>query len=345
MRILAVTNLYPNHLEPNCGVFVEQQIKGLKQIGLDVDVMFVDRVKDGMGVYLVLGRRVRSRIAELKPTIVHVMYGGIMAESVIRVTQHIPIPTVVTFHGSDILGQNSSGLTRKVITRYGVWASWKAARLASGIVVVSKILEDALPEDINRSKIRIIPCGIDLDRFKPLNQDLCRKKLGWRTNRFHILFQNDSGDPIKRPDLAYAAAEMVSRSGICAEMHVLRGVPNNEVPIWLNASDVLLLTSLHEGSPTIIKEALACNLPIVSVDVGDVSERVKQIEGCYLAMPNPDDLAAKLIQVRAGSQRIEGRIKMQELSLERVALRLKEFYGEVLVYSKSQLSTEALATS
>jgi teichuronic acid biosynthesis glycosyltransferase TuaC len=124
--------------------------------------------------------------------------------------------------------------------------------------------------------------------------------------------------------------EAVNRLGIDAEIHYLRGVPNSEVPVWINASDVMLLTSLHEGSPTIIKEALACNLPVVSVVVGDVRERIQGIKGCYLALSDPGDLANKLRLVHDGLRRVDGRIQMQEFSLERVALRLREFYSEVL---------------
>jgi len=113
-------------------------------------------------------------------------------------------------------------------------------------------------------------------------------------------------------------------------MHELRGVPHLQVPVWLNAADVMLLTSLHEGSPNIIKEALACNVPVVSVDVGDVGEQIQGIEGCHLALPTPDDLAPKLLLVHAALRRVAGRAKMQELSLERIALRLREFYSELL---------------
>jgi len=328
IRILAITNLYPTSHEPASGTFVEQQIKGLRQIGLTVELMFVDRGQRGMRAYLGLGRQVRSRIAELQPDLVHVMYGGVMAEEVTRAVKDRP--TVVTFHGSDLLGENLSGSLRKLIARCGVLASWAAARRASGIVVVSKVVQRALPRIADRSKVRVIPCGIDLDRFKPLSRDSCRTRLGWSADCFHILFQSDSGDPVKRPGLAHAAVGALKRSGIHAEMHQLRGVPNNEVPDWLNASDVVLLTSLHEGSPTIIKEALACDLPVVSVDVGDVRERIQDVAGCYLALPEPADLAEKLRMVHHGPKRGAGRIKMQDLSLERVALRLREFYGELL---------------
>jgi teichuronic acid biosynthesis glycosyltransferase TuaC len=328
MRILAVTNMYPTVHAPASGIYVEQQIEGLRRIGLEVEVAFVNRLQKGMSAYLGLGRQVRARIAHFQPDLVHIMYGGIMAAQITRTVTGRP--TVVTFHGSDLLGEHLSGSLRKVIAAYGVWASRRAAQGADGVVIVSKGLQDALPEDIDPSKVRIIPCGIDLERFKPLDQGTCREQLDWDASRFHVLFPSDSGNSVKRPNLARDAVDALNRLGIRAEMHYLHGVPNPNVPVWLNASDVLLLTSLHEGSPTIVKEALACNLPIVSVDVGDVRERIEGIQGCYLASANPNDLAIKLSLAHAGPRRVVGRIKMQELSLECIALRLKEFYSQVL---------------
>jgi len=326
MRILAVTNMYPVPEAPTLGMFVEQQIKGLRQIGLDVYVMYVNRFQKGMLVYVDLPSQLRVQIDRFQPDVVHAMYGGIMADQVTRTVRDRP--TVVTFHGSDLLGQCLSGRLRNLIANYGVRASWKAARRTHRIVAVSKILQDALPKDVNRSKVRIIPNGIDLERFKPLDRDECRNRLGWDRDTFHLLFASNSGDPVKRPELAQAAVHAFQRTGIRAEMHYLCRVPNNEVPVWLNASNVVLLTSLHEGSPTIVKEALACNLPVVSVNVGDVSERINGIEGCYVALPDPIDLATKLSLVHSGKGRVVGRVKMQEFSLERIALRLRSLYLE-----------------
>ena len=328
MRILAVTNMYPTPLVPVSGTFVEQQIKSLKQIGLDVDVVFVNRAQAGMRVYLTLGRKIRYRVAKFHPDIVHIMYGGVMADEVTRTIQDRP--TVVSFCGSDLLGETLSGSVRKLISEYGVLASYRAARRATGIVVKSKNLKNALPTCVRHSKVRIIPNGVDFERFKPLDRDQCRNGLGWDPNTFHILFPANSGDPVKRPKLAQAAVNSFQRMGIRAEIHYLRGVPNNEVPVWLNGSNVLLVTSQHEGSPNIVKEALACNLSIVSVDVGDVSERVGGIEGCYIALPDQNDLAAKLLLVHAGKGKVSGRDKMKEFSLESIAGQLVTLYSEVL---------------
>ena len=328
MRILAVTNMYPTPQHPTLGVFVEQQVKGLKRIGLDIDVLLVDRASRGVGAYCSLSRRIRASVADVQPDIVHVMYGGVTAD----ITTHAACrrPVVISFCGSDLLGASLSGTVRTLITGCGVLASHRAARKASGIVVKSQNLRDALPADIDASRIRLIPNGIDLDRFRPLDRHTCRHQLGWRADRFHILFSSNAGDPCKRPALAQDAVRALNDLGVPGELHQLSGVRHDEVAIWLNASNALLLTSVTEGSPNIVKEALACDVPVVSLDVGDVAKHIRGIPGCYLAVPEPTDLAAKLRRVHSGVSRIAGRDKMQELSLERVARRVADFYHDLL---------------
>lgn len=328
MRLLAITNIYPTPESPMSGPFVEQQIKGLREGGLDVDVLHVDRTRKGMAAYLGLARCLRHYVEEIDPDIVHAMYGGVMADIVTSLVRDRP--TVVSFCGSDLLGELLSGRVRKLISAFGVLASHRAARRASGIVVKSRNLERALPANVNRRKIRIIPNGVDLELFRPLDRDACRDKLGWGPDHFHVLFPTNCGDARKRIGLARAAVEVGYRAGLNAVIHELKGVSHSEVPVWLNASDVVLLTSLHEGSPNVIKEALACNVPVVSADVGDVRERIDGIEGCFLALPEPGDLAAKLCRVESGMRRIAGRGKLQHLSLEHIAHRLKQFYFEIM---------------
>src|SRR5258708_2193647 len=116
LRVLAVTNMYPTRETPDRGTYVEQQIKGLKQIGVDIQVMVVDRVQKGATAYFGMGRQVRALITEFQPDIVHVMYGGVMADMVTRAVDDVP--TVVSFNGSDLLGELLSGPIRKFISRY-----------------------------------------------------------------------------------------------------------------------------------------------------------------------------------------------------------------------------------
>ncbi len=328
MRILAVTNMYPTPERPTNGIFVEQQIRGLRAKGVEMEVFFVDRLSQGMSCYYRMRRALAVAVERFEPDLLHVMYGGVMADQVTR--QFSGWPLVVTFHGSDLFGENHSGWVRKWISHYGVLCSRKAAWRARGIVVVSRFLEGLLPSGVDRSKVRIIPCGVDLERFEPQDREECRRRLGWAVDGFHVLFASNAGDPVKRPALAREAVALLRRSGVRAELHYLREVPYADVPRWLNASDAVILTSFQEGASTIVKEALACNVPVVSVDVGDVAERIEGIEGCYLAESDAVDLAEKLRRVHDGPRRVQGRERMQDLSIERIAERLGDFYEEVL---------------
>lgn len=327
MKILAVTNIYPTRERPGSGVFIEQQVKSLSSRGMDTRVMFVDRRSEGPSIYYRIGPKLDRELREFAPDVVHVMYGGVMADQVTK--QHGLPPVIVTFHGSDLLGENLSGLTRKLISHYGVLCSRRAARRADGIIVVARHLLKALGRSVNLSKVQVIPCGINLERFKPSDRSACQKRLGWQTEEFHVLFATSAGDPVKRPELARAAVDLLKRKCGRATFHVLSGTPNSEVPCWLNAADVLLLTSKHEGSPTIVKEALACGLPVVSVNVGDVAERIEGIDGCHLAEAEPAALARKLEGVFECRKRVDCREKLHELSCEMVAGKLEHIYQQI----------------
>ncbi len=345
LRILAITNIYPCPDRPWLGTFVEQQVAGLKSVGVEAQVLYFNRKKEGPLIYYRMGSRIAEAISAFQPHLLHVMYGGVMADKVTR--RSWPAPVVVTFHGSDILGENLSGPWRKLISRCGVWSSWRAARRAAGIVVVARHLEQALPGDVDRRKIRVIPCGIDMARFKPMDQETCRQKLGWAAGTFHVLFPANTGDPVKRPWLAQAAIQTLKQQGIRAELHMLSGLPYADVPMWINASDVLILTSLHEGSPMVVKEALACEVPVVSVDVGDVAERIASIDGCHLVGAEPGEIAIGLREVWKRKRRVDSANFIQSVSIGTIAERLKSFYGELLrpqatCHSPKMAGTEAL---
>jgi glycosyltransferase involved in cell wall biosynthesis len=246
---------------------------------------------------------------------------------------------IVTIHGSDLLGERLSGPVRRVFAGIGVLASRAAAKRADGIVTVATHLAQVLPTRVDRAKVRVIPCGIDLNLFKPMDPVQCRRELGWNEDVFHVLFAV-SGDPVKRPALAHSAVAALAELGVKAQIHEMRHVPYNRVPTWINAAHALLLTSLHEGSPTIVKESLACNVPVVSTDVGDVRERIHGVSGCAVIDDNPQALAHALRAACLARNRSDGRSRVEELSLSRTAGRLKDFYTEVIA-ARDRSSTAA----
>jgi teichuronic acid biosynthesis glycosyltransferase TuaC len=328
MRILAVTNIYPSSANPALGTYVAQQVKSLHGIGLAVDVWYLDRAVQGRGVYLRMSKRLREKVKGGRYDLVHIMYSGIMADLATKAVRSMP--TVVTIHGSDLQGSELSPPLQRLSAYIGVLATRRAARRADGVITVSPGLRAALPANIDRSKVRVIPCGIDLERFKPQDRLKCRQELGWDGNALHILFATAREDPIKRPELAFKAVDALRDLGMRAEMHVMQGIPYDRVPTWINASNALILTSQREGSPTIVKECLACNVPVVSVDVGDVANLMEGVEGCLIAAADPAALAAGLRAACSMRRQINGRGRMECLSLERTAIQIQEFYNEVL---------------
>ena len=327
MKVLAITNLYPTAANPWLGNFVEQQVKGLQEIGQDVDVLSLDRAELGPQIYIRMGEEVRQRFKQKKYDLVHVMYGGVMADLSTRMLSDVP--SIVTIHGSDLLGDRLSDPIRRFSAYLGIFASRRAIRRADGVIVVSAQLRDALPNTVSRSKVRIIPCGIDLHRFSPQDPEACRRKLGWNPDSYHILFAT-SGSSIKRPGLARQAVRHLQELGTKAEMHEMRGLPYDQVPIWINASHALILTSLHEGSPTIVKECLACNVPVVSVDVGDVRERTQGIAGCFVVPAKEEELAISLQAACKARPQVNSRDHIQDLSITSIAEKISRFYNEVI---------------
>ncbi len=330
MRILAVTNMLPSPATPRAGTFIEQQIQGLRDVGVKVEVTLVDRAQFGVRAYVGTRDAVRDGIKAAQPDIVHTMYGGVMADLATRECGEVP--AVVSFCGVDLLGAGYGSLSYRFRTWVGVKASNRAARRADAIVVKSRNLEQGLPRGIDHRFVWIIPNGVSLERFRPMDRRACQAELGWRNDAFHILFSTtDRSDAKKRLSLAEAAVDRLIGKGLKVEIHGFRNLPHEKVPVWLNAADVTLMTSRSdEGSPNIIKEALACNRPVVSVDVGDVRERIEGISGCFLADATPEDLAAKLVRVFDGPREVASRGRMEGLSLEGVARRLVELYESVI---------------
>jgi glycosyltransferase involved in cell wall biosynthesis len=328
LRVLAVTNLYPTRHSPTSGTFIEQQIEGLRRIGVTVDILFCDRGHGGKKVYVGLRRQLHNRLGAFKPHIIHVMYGGVMARKVTTAVRHTPV--IVSFCGTDLLGEPLVPIYSRLIRQYGVWASYKAARLASAIIVKAKNLQSALPSDIDASKVHVIPNGVNLDRFKPMDRERARCILGWPSDTAVVLFVTVAGHPRKRLGLAMEAFNRMNVCDFKTQFHVMQGVPHDQVPLWLNASDVLLLTSVHEGGVNIVKEAMACNLPIVSVDVGDVRERLLGVRSSMIVDEDPEMLARAMRQILCRHERSDGRSHLSDLTITKVARRLIEVYSTAI---------------
>lgn len=259
--------------------------------------------------------KLRKTIKTNDPLVIHAHYSfcGIVSALATRK------PIVCSLMGSDV---KSSGLWR-IIIRYYVKHIWTTT------IVKSEDMKKSL--GVNTNKIHVIPNGVDLEVFKPLGKALCRKKVGWEKNKTIVLFASNPARQEKNFELARQSFIKLGLQD--AELKVIFNVKHEEMPYYLCASDLLLSTSKWEGSPNIIKEAMACNLPIVSTDVGDVEWLLDGVSNCFVTSNDPGDISNKLDLTLQLEGQTNGRQRLFELGLdsESIADEIIELYKQILV--------------
>lgn len=273
LRVLVVTSEWPSPDHPNQVPFLVQQVRLLGDSGIDVSV-FSFRGGKSLKSYLKARCDLRRQFDLSSFDLIHVHFG----QSALLVFP-IRIPTIVTFWGSDVHGvvnqQGNYSLFSVVLRAVSRWA----ASHADEIIVVSSRMKTLLgkPRQVN-----LIPHGVDLELFKSMSQHKARQSLGLDNSTIYVLFAANENLPVKRYSLAQKVVEQVN-SKLACELLTVTNATHEDMPLWMNAADCLLLTSKHEGSPTTVKEALACGLPVVSVDVGDVSEQLEGVKECRVS--------------------------------------------------------------
>ena len=195
----------------------------------------------------------------------------------------------------------------------------------SSCIVKSEKMKSALQLD----NLEVIPNGIDLDLFKPLEKKECVVKLGWDSMKVNILFAGNPKRPIKNYPLAEGAINRLNRPDIV--VHTLGGVEHSKMPLLYNGSDIVLLTSIAEGSPNVIKEAMACNCIIVSTDVGDVAERFDDAAGCFLTNQTVEDIVEKLQLALEYKGDVDTRSKVLDLDSKIIAQKIVDIYTNALM--------------
>ena len=307
-RVLMLTNMYPHEADPSFGTFVYDQVRALRALGADVDVLFVNG-RASRWRYVTGYARLWRQLGHVRYDLIHAHYvfSGLIARAQLR------LPIVQSLHAP---GQMET------------YQGWLCRRLAPWVDAVIVTSEDH-KRRLGFAQAHVIPCGVDLGLFAPRSQAEARVDLGWNPERKAVVWV---GDPRreKRVDLAYATHEELRRRGRDVDLHVVSKVPHATVPTVLNGADLLLLTSDHEGSPVVIKEAMACNLPIVSTRVGDVPDIIGGVDGCYLAEQSAVALADRVDEALAFGGRTQGRQAITHLQTEGEARRILVLYDEVL---------------
>jgi glycosyltransferase involved in cell wall biosynthesis len=236
------------------------------------------------------------------------------------------LPLVVSYMGNDVVGRNDDAARGLRVGRFLHVASCNALTAVS-VLAIAKSAN--LAAELRTARKAIIPNGVDLSVFRPMEVD--REALGLDVSRRTILFAGRVTDLRKRHELARRVVEIARESVPGLELVAIERRPHEDVARFLNAASCLLITSRFEGSPNIVKEALACNTPVVATDVGDVRERVDGVRNCRIASDDPRALAAALVDVlRDGGRADNGREAVAALDSAVIARQILDLYRRVL---------------
>lgn len=306
MRVLIVASYNKNRFAP----FILEQAEALKQQGCEIDYLGLQ----GKGIkgYLKNLPALRRCIRAFRPDVIHAHYGlsGLLANLQRR------IPVVTTYHGSDI-NDNKALRFSKMAMKLSAW----------NIFVSRKTMDIAHP----KKHYSLLPCGIDLCDAQMTEKSEARRKMKLDEKKKYALFAGAFDNVVKNALLAKETVSLIQEDNV--ELLELKGYSREEVTLLMCAVDAFLMTSLTEGSPQVIKEAMACGCPIVSVDVGDVKERVEGVEGCYVATTRePQELVLLLQKAFDFQGKTKGREKIivDGLDNNQVADKLMSLYNIVM---------------
>ena len=320
LRILMVAGVYPTGHKPHAGTFIKAQADSLVEAGLKVEVIH-PRPGPVPLRYASATLQVFFKTLTGRFDVVHGHYGLWCLASRLQWRAAV----VADYLGDDLLGTIRSDGTYSKKSLLVVHVSQWLCRHVAAVLVKSEQMKRAA----GAGNIYVMPDGTNFDLFRPMPRAQVRAALGWDAHRSYVVFANNPTIPVKNFALAQAAVELLKAKGMEVELVVANGLPQEKVVEYMNASNALVLPSLAEGSPNVVREAMACNVPVVATDVGDVAQVIGRTKGCRICPHDAAALAAGLEEALGHSGPTTGREDTAELSSAAIARRLIEMYEHI----------------
>jgi teichuronic acid biosynthesis glycosyltransferase TuaC len=316
-----VTGIYPTPQKPHSGTFIQPIVEALRAQGHTVDLVHPGPAPAPLryiwAVCLVLYKTLRQRY-----DIVHGHYGLWCLAARLQWRSAV----VAAFLGDDLLGTITSEGTLSRKSLLVVCISRWLCRVSHAATVKSEQMRRAA----GCNDAVVIPDGVNFALFHPLPRTEARATLGWDQEKYYVLFANNPTIPVKNFALAQQAVQQLAERGIHAELIVANGLPQSTVMLSMNASNALLLPSLVEGAPNVVKEAMACNVPVVATNVGDVAQVIGQTAGCSVCSHDAAELADALAKALRHTGPTTGRRDIAHLESSVVLTQILALYQQAI---------------
>lgn len=311
VRVLVVTNITPDESAPWRGRFVREQVEALRASGVDIELF---SFPVGSRQYVPAALAIRRLLKRERFDLVHAHYG--LAGWCAAVAGARPL--VVTFHGTDVRHPVTGMLSRRLVGRLDLIAA------ASRALFGPEGGRPALPRRAGASAV--LPCGANLERFRPASRAEARKRLGLDPAGRYLVFPAARSRPVKRYDRAVEVARLLE-----AELLAGDSVGSEQMPSLMNAANAVIVTSENEGFGLVAIEAMACDVPVASTPVGIAPFLLHGVEGCLVAPFEAGRWADALRgHLEAPDPRISGRHRAEWFSAELMAERVLEAYRQLL---------------
>jgi teichuronic acid biosynthesis glycosyltransferase TuaC len=319
---LIVTNGWPHPEHPAYCVFVARQVDSLIDEGLACDVLFIRGYRSVWAYAAAAATFLWWSLTGRRPYSVVHAHGG---ETAVAARFYLRAPVVASYLGEDVLGRPNANGVVPLSNRLKRWAIKQHSRTLSRTLTKTAEMESVLPASV-RTRNEVVPNGVDRQIFRPNSRDDSRAQLGWSQAAPIILFAAKPEDARKRFHLLEAALPAIREIYPGARVEIAARVSPSVVPVMMNAADCLVLASSSEGSPNVVKEALMCNLPVISTRVGDVESLLAGVTPSYIVRDEPEAIAQAVIDcIRLGA-RSNGREVAANLASEIVARQVLRFY-------------------
>ncbi len=334
-RVLMVTGIYPTQQRPHAGTFVKTQVDSLIKAGLEVEVLHPSIGQPALVRYASTIVQIWQKAFSRRYDVINGQYGLWCLICRLQWTT----PVVAAYIGDDLLGTIKADGNYSFKGNAVALLSRQLCYWVEAVIVKSEQMKRAARG--HQEKIFVIPDGVNFEQFHPVPRPEARKDLGWQQDKYYVLFGNNPLIPVKNFALAQAAVERIRAKGIDIELVVASGLPHATVMQYMNASNALILSSHAEGSPNVVREAMACNVPVVATDVGDVRDVIARTAGCTVCTPNNvEEMAAGIEVALAHTERTTGRQDTQHLASDVIAQQIIKVYAQTTGHNIQQFPKE-----